>query len=837
MRQSLFILAVLTLASAAAFAQDREEWPRVMVILEEIVDGREVRNRTVAAQIEAVLLEKGFRLVDQKQFENVTARDVALAEGNPARAKEIGLRYGAELLVVGYAQGDLDNERELYGTKNYEYVAEGDAKAIITDTGEMIAVSTGSTKKLAGGKRSAQTLALQTLGEQLANDLYVKVRMKILEESRGSRVLTMALLGMNAQQLAGFERNLPKQITRIESMRLRFMESDGAVYEVKVIGTIDDLRQELTKRDDLVIIGASGTRLDVSTKENAERAKGSSTVTSPLEITDLKVENVFPSQVNYYAYNPLATVEIENSAQAEIRNVKVSILIPGYMNLASEQIVPSIAAGAKQSFQLPATLDAKQLFGLSSNSAAQAKVELTYVFNGQNQSRSLVKPVTIYSRNTISWNRGESVGSFVTETDEAVANFARFVVGSLADQQDLNTKLPRNVVNAMAVWNGIRAHGITYIGDPWKQAEGDILDVIQYPRETLASRTGDCDDSSVLLAACLENVGIRTKFLATNDHIFIMFDTELNGKNGYMISQDENDFVVHEGTIWIPLETTMITKPFLEAWRTGADEYYKNTADDGQGQMEIIDTRKAQAAFPPANLSFATKVVATPPAARIASLASQDLADYEYYQSQVIGAKMAALESDNTPSGRNTAAIFRAKAGDYDAAITLLSGVQTAEAMNTLGNVYLLKNELPTAQEYFQKSLEMSDADGGVYLNFGLARYLSGETDDAVESFQVAISKFDDPDEALKILGLDKIQEALGMRAAEKSPRKVSKSELFSLLNKSLQNLPDKKTTTSQAYKVREKYKNQQNRYVFGGRRGADPTQIASIKEFLYWKE
>ncbi len=829
------MVAAAVLATAVAPGQDRREWPRIMVIFDERLDGEPSDGRVVAARIEELFLEKGFRLVDKAQFENVTARDIALAESNPVRAKEIGLRYGAELIIVGKATATLEGEKEFYGVKSIEYASKGDAKVIITDTGELIAVSAKNAKKSASGRSTAGTLAFQAMAEQLATDLYVKTRMKILDESKTTRIVQLALLGIDAKLLSALERSLPVDHTRIEALRLRYMEKDGAVYEATIVGSLDDLRADLATRDDLVIIGVTGSRIDLSTRENAERAKGSSVATSPLEITDLVVENIFPSQVNYYAYNPLATITIENSGKAAVRNVKVSIVIPGYMSLPSEQIVPSVEPGGKQSFKLAATLDAKQLYALNANTAAQAKVELTYVAGNQPQTRSLVKPVTIYSRNTISWRRGESVGAFVTETDEAVVNFSRFVVGSLAGNEKVQSKLPRNVVNAMAVWNGIRAHGIAYVSDPWKQAEGDILDLIQYPRETLASKTGDCDDSSVLLAACLENIGVRTKFLATNDHIFIMFDTDLAAKNGFMVSQNEKDYVIHEGTVWVPLETTMITKPFMEAWKTGAEEYYAN-ASGGQGKLEIIDTRKAQSAFPPANLP-AGRTIATPPAERIAALAVQDLADYEYDQSQFIGQQSANLASDTSPEGRNKAAIFHAKAGEYDAAIALLQGVNTAGAFNTLGNISILRNDLPQAQEQFQKSLALSDEDGGVYLNFGLARYLSGSTEDAVESFQVAMSKFETPEKALEVLGLDKIQQALGMRGAQQGTRQVSKNELFDLLNQSLKSLPSKQQTSTQAYRVRQKYKNEQNRFVFGGRRGADPTQIASIKEYLYWRQ
>lgn len=829
------LVALLMVVAVSVVAQDRQTWPRIMVVIDESIDAQPVATGTVATKIEEYFLEKGFRLVDKSQFEAVTARDIALAEGNRARAKEIGQRYGAELIIVGKSEASFEGEQELYGMKNFEYSAKGNAKVIITDTGEMIAVANKTARKPARGRAAAANLTMATLAEAIAKDLHFRVMVRLKEESTGPRILTMALLGIDAPTIAALEKSLPTDIPIIKSLKLRFLEKDGAVYEATVAGTVDDLRNEITaKRQDLVVIGATGTRIDVSTKEKAEAAKGSTTVTSPLEITDFKVENIFPSQVNYYAYNPLATIEVENSSNKEIRNVKVSIFIPDYMSLPSEEIVPRIDAGAKQIFRLAATLDAKRLYSLNANTTAQAKVELSYTFNNQPQTRSLVRPVTMYSKNTLSWRRGESVGSFITDTDEAVAAFSRFVIGSIGGTEALKSKLPRTVVNAMAVWNGIRAHGIAYVSDPWKSVEGDILDVIQYPRETLVSRTGDCDDSSVLLAACLENIGIRTILVGTSDHIFIMFDTELLPKNAYQLSLNEKDYVIHEGKVWMPLETTMITQPFVKAWKTGASEYYKNLAAN---TLELIDTRKAKEKFPPANLPATGRAVAPPPADRIVLLASQDLTDFEYDQSTMLASLTGQDATAQPPAQKNKAAILQAKSGAYDSAILTLNGVQTAAAYNTLGNIYLLKNELPVAQDFYQKSLAIDSSDGGVYLNFGLARYLSGSEQDAVEAFQVAISRFDSPEKAYEVLGLERMKETLGMRAAEVSERKVAKADIFDLLSKSLESVPEKGKATAQASRVREKYKNQENRFVFGGRRAADPTQISNVKEFLYWKE
>ncbi len=152
-------------------------------------------------------------------------------------------------------------------------------------------------------------------------------------------------------------------------------------------------------------------------------------------------------------------------------------------------------------------------------------------------------------------------------------NFSRYVVGSVKYDQTICDGAPRNLLNAIAVWEGIRAFSINYVSAPWRVAEADLLDDVQFPRETLANHTANCSGSSVLLAACLENIGIRTALVGTSDHVFIIFDSGVNKKNASRVSVDEKNYIIRENTVWIPLETTIINHPFSEAWKLGADEY------------------------------------------------------------------------------------------------------------------------------------------------------------------------------------------------------------------------------------------------------------------------
>ena len=250
------VLAAAVLGTVIVSAQDSREWPRIMVILDERVDGQESDGRIVAARIEELFLEKGFRLVDKAQFENVTARDIAIAEGNPMRAKEIGLRYGAELIFVGKASAVFENEKEFYGVKSVEYASKGDAKVIITDTGELIAVSAKNSKKSASGRSTASTLALQSLAEALSSDLYVKTLEYDTEKINGN-IFNAGYDNQSLMEIATTVRevidpSLPVEVVPSDDMRSYHISSEkikkvlGFVPAHSVRDAVIDLKNAFT---------------------------------------------------------------------------------------------------------------------------------------------------------------------------------------------------------------------------------------------------------------------------------------------------------------------------------------------------------------------------------------------------------------------------------------------------------------------------------------------------------------------------------------------------------------------------------------------------------------
>jgi len=826
---SLLVICSLLAVPLLPMMMLAQEMPRVMVIVDEKIDDKDVTARKVSGKLEKALLDKGYRIVDARQFEQVRARDLALSDLNPTKAKELGRRYGAELIIAGGAQTQFGGERETYGIKTNEYTADGEVKLIITDTGEILAVASASSKKSAQGKAQAASKSLEDIGDMLAAELMTKLDAKMKEMKEKPIIVELIVQGINDASLMKIESELPQKISMIQSMKLRYMEGDAASFDVKMKGTLDDLRRAFSGMQEYAVVGASGNRLDVSTKVSGIK-KASAILSSALDITEFKVENIFPAQYAYYAKNPIGAVTLENTGKVDVKNIKAKIFIPNYMSFASEQTIPLLKAGEKKSFDVSATLDKDKLQTVTENTIAQVKIEIAFNQGGEEKVRSITKPVTIYSKNSISWSRPNHVGAFVTSKDVAVENFSRNVVGNVKFDPALYPNASRNMVNAMKIWDAVRAFSISYVTDPWVVAEGDVLDEIQFPRQTLAKKAGDCDDSSILLAACLENLGIRTKLIGTSDHIFIMFDTGVNKKNASRVSLNERDYIILDNTVWIPLETTVINKPFAEAWRMGADGYYKTV--DANGKLDIIDVRKAWEVSPPSNLAGDEKVAATPSSEEIEKLLAADAQNLKRLNEDMLNQKVVSLKSQNNEKASNEAAMLLANAGKYDEAIALLTSYKSASSQNNLGNIYLLKGDSVNAYKNYTAAMKLDGKDGGINLNLGLLKYLGGDHEGTIASFADAVSKFPPQEQAYAELGIDNIVAELGQTRAAERNTVVDKGELQSLLFSALQDLQARKEARTVSRQVRRG----ENKFVFGGRRGIDPTALANIKDFLYWK-
>ena len=137
---------------------------------------------------------------------------------------------------------------------------------------------------------------------------------------------------------------------------------------------------------------------------------------------------------------------------------------------------------------------------------------------------------------------------------------------------------------------------LVYTSDPRATAE-----YVQFPKQTIELKGGDCDDLSVAYSSLLESVGIQTALVDYKGdgdirHVNILVNTKLPPSQAKLITMNDSKYFIRKNEqendeIWIPVETTLLTD-FDEAWSAGVEKFNRDAIFElgiASGKVEIID--------------------------------------------------------------------------------------------------------------------------------------------------------------------------------------------------------------------------------------------------------
>ena len=296
-----------------------------------------------------------------------------------------------------------------------------------------------------------------------------------------------------------------------------------------------------------------------------------------VEEVKLIVQDIYPAYYQFYNTYPIALAVIKNTAAYPIE-INVHSEIKEYSERKQESGFIRIEAGETKDIPIQALFGDKLLASTKRNPA---------VIDLQIEARagSLVKKnislnVIVHSRNA--WN-GEinRLGFFLTPDDDEIMQYSRDITVNI--KPDENTV--KNIAIASAIFEDLKKKDIVYQSDPNIPFYKD--DYVQFARETLNRRSGDCDDLVVLYASLLESVGIKTAFVDVQDpakheaHLYLTFDSGVPVEKSSLVSTNEKRYLVRKGsagmqTLWIPIETTLVTEGFDSAWNNAAMSYLQD---------------------------------------------------------------------------------------------------------------------------------------------------------------------------------------------------------------------------------------------------------------------
>jgi hypothetical protein len=185
--------------------------PRVMVWIDEHIDGQLQKDSIVAARIEELFTKAGFDLVAREGIEDLRRRAAAEAreEGNAAKLAQLAKQSGAHLLIRGSANANRAGIENIYNVPAAFYNCDVQARVYYTDTGKLIASE--SLPQTRAGVRSRKEFSPQAARSALVQATFPDVDNPARPPSLANRIYETVMEQWSTQITAGGEIELEVQ--------------------------------------------------------------------------------------------------------------------------------------------------------------------------------------------------------------------------------------------------------------------------------------------------------------------------------------------------------------------------------------------------------------------------------------------------------------------------------------------------------------------------------------------------------------------------------------------------------------------------------------------------
>ncbi|UCB44287.1 MAG: tetratricopeptide repeat protein [Spirochaetota bacterium] len=467
-----------------------------------------------------------------------------------------------------------------------------------------------------------------------------------------------------------------------------------------------------------------------------------------LEINEISINPLFSAMYKYYETEPAGKLKISNVSNKDLKNVKAAVHVKDYMDYPTpSKVVDVLKAGESVDIDLHMLFNMKVL-SVTEDTPLTANVSINYLVAERDYTKEESTTFKLYNRNAMTWSDDRKLAAFITPKDPPGKVFARSVIQQYQDEK-INV-LNQNLQSAMEIFDALGVYGLAYIPDPKTpftkfSEQKDAVDYIQYPRETLRFKTGDCDDMVALYSSLLENIGISTALVTIPGHIFMMFDTGVSKYDYREITEDRGMLIEKGDNVWIPVEVTLAGETFMRAWQEGARQYNKTLVNNQD--VGIFPTAEAWNEFVPVTLEDWGWEPDVPQKGQIAELYDKDV---KLLVGSELNQKVKEIKDEIAQDPRNAKlynklGITYGRYGKYDDAIEALKkAIQLntgyASAYNNLGNVHYLIGRYEEALSYYTKALNYNESPL-ILINIAKTVHKMGDYEKAQTYYLSAVKK------------------------------------------------------------------------------------------------
>jgi tetratricopeptide (TPR) repeat protein len=478
-----------------------------------------------------------------------------------------------------------------------------------------------------------------------------------------------------------------------------------------------------------------------------------------LSILKVDIAPIFPVFRKYYDDHPIGTLTIRNNESKAITDASASFNIKEYMNDPKISRIGRIEPGATTEVPIFALFN-EHVLDTTEPTKTSAEIAVDYRMDDANYRAITTETARLLDRNAMTWEDNRRAAAFVTSRDPAVLTFAKNVSGMLRDSKVAGVN--DNLLTAFAMHEALGQFGLAYVVDPAssyaeqskKKSNSDFL---QFPRQTLQYKAGDCDDLSILNAALLEAVNIETAFITVPGHIFIAFSLGMTPDESRRAFSSTEDLIFRDKETWVPVEITNIQNGFIPAWRDGAREWRESNP---KGDAGFYPIQEAWSIYEAVALPGSSPEIVTPSSGALLAAFQKETAAFVDSELTPLAARLeqAAKTAVDVPAAQNKLGVLYARYGRYDQAVIAFGQAlqikEYAPALVNLANISYLNGRWADARQYYERASRLDPLNPKVLL--GIARAAFEMEDYVTSARQFGYVQKLDPDLAKKFayLGL-----------------------------------------------------------------------------------
>jgi hypothetical protein len=481
---------------------------------------------------------------------------------------------------------------------------------------------------------------------------------------------------------------------------------------------------------------SSGVRLPLSRSPAGQRAiKG-------IELLSEQLAAVFPAQFKLYDNRPFGTFTLHNLEKSALTDVTVDFYVSSYMDNPTRLLrLPKLEPGGHQDVSLRA-LFSEQVLKITEATKVSGKVSVSFVLDGQPYTRDFTETVRINNRNSITWDDTRKAATFVTPNDPLVLTLGKNAVAVTSDVP--SGQVDKWLIAAMAMHEALKVKGLRYSTNPNTPFSdvlhnASVIDTVLFPPEELSYGAGNCSDLTVLYCALLESVGAHTAFITTPGHIYAAVQLDVPPDQISRTFARPQDLIIQDGRTWLPVEVTMCSDPFVDAWRTGAEEWREFQP---QGKTEFLPVEASWQVYEPVGQipALATEVKLPD----LAAMASAYKSSFRQFVDQELTPRVSQGQKDiashkGDPRPLNSLGVLYAQFGRNDLAAAQFEAASRMgdylPALINLANIRFLARDFNGALQLYQKAAVHDQKNALAIL--GIAR-----SDAGLEKFDDARAEF-----------------------------------------------------------------------------------------------